>query len=110
MLFTSPPICWFHFPRGSEMSPESSGLASICKHVENKKRDRLSLGVGFPGGSDGKESACGEGHLGSSPGLGRSPGGGHGIPLQYSCLENPHGQRSLAVYSSSCRKESDMTE
>ena len=32
---------------------------------------------------------------GSIPGLGRSPGGGHGNPLQYSCLENPHGQRSL---------------
>ena len=56
--------------------------------------------MGFPGGSDGKESACSEGDLGSVPGLGRSPGGGHGNPLQYSCLENPHGQRSLAGYSS----------
>ena len=36
---------------------------------------------------------------GSIPGLGRSPGGGHGNPLQYSCLENPHGQRRLAGYS-----------
>ena len=36
---------------------------------------------------------------GSIPGLGRSPGGGHGNPLQYSCLENPNGQRSLADYS-----------
>ena len=44
---------------------------------------------GFPGGSDGKESACNAGDLGSIPGLGRSPGGGHGNPLQYSCLENP---------------------
>ena len=43
----------------------------------------------FPGGSDGKESACKAGDLGSTPGLGRSPGGGHGNPLQYSCLENP---------------------
>ena len=41
------------------------------------------------GGSDGKESACSAGDLGSIPGLGRSPGGGHGNPLQYSCLENP---------------------
>ena len=39
------------------------------------------------------------GDLGSLPGLGRSPGGGHGNSLQYSCLENPHGQRSLAGYS-----------
>ena len=54
---------------------------------------------GFPGGSDGKESACNAGDLNSIPGLGRSPGGGHGNPLQYSCLENPHGQRSLAGYS-----------
>ena len=43
---------------------------------------------GFSGGSDGKESACDAGDLGSIPGLGRSPGGGHGNPLQYSWLEN----------------------
>ena len=47
----------------------------------NKKR-------GFPGGSDGKESACSAGDLGSTPELGRSPGEGNGNPLQYSCLEN----------------------
>ena len=40
------------------------------------------------GGSDGKESFCNAGDLGLIPGLGRSPGGGHGNPLQYSCLEN----------------------
>ena len=45
--------------------------------------------LGFPGGSDGKESACNEVDLGSIPGLGRSRGGGHGNPLQYSYLENP---------------------
>ena len=66
--------------------------------------------MGFPGGSDGKESACNAGTLGSIPGLGRSPGGGHGNPLQYSCLENPHGQRSLVGYSPWGRKESDTTE
>ena len=44
--------------------------------------------VGFPGGSDGKESACNAGDLGSIPGLGRSPGEGNGNPLQYSSLEN----------------------
>ena len=43
---------------------------------------------GFPGGSDGKESASNEGDLGSSPGLGRSPGEENGYPLQYGCLEN----------------------
>ena len=44
--------------------------------------------MGFPGGSDGKESACNVGDLGSIPGPGRSPGEGNGNPLQYSCLEN----------------------
>ena len=44
---------------------------------------------GFPGGSAGKESACNVGDLGSIPGSGRSPGGGHGSPLQCYCLENP---------------------
>ena len=43
----------------------------------------------FPGGSDGKESACNVGDLGSIPGLGRSPGEGKGYPLHYSGLENP---------------------
>ena len=61
-------------------------------------------------GSDGKESACSVGGLGSIPGLGRFPGGGHDNPLQYSCLEDPHGQRSLAGYSPWGRKESDTTE
>ena len=46
--------------------------------------------LGFPGDSDGKESACHAGELGLIPGLRRSPGGGHGNPLQYSCLENPY--------------------
>ena len=44
---------------------------------------------GIPGGSDSKESACNAGDPGSIPGLGRSPGEGHGYPCQYSCLENP---------------------
>ena len=47
------------------------------------------LRLGFPGDSDGKESAGNAGDLGSIPGSGRSPGEGNGYPLQYSCLENP---------------------
>ena len=50
--------------------------------------------MGFPGGLDGKESACSVGDLGSIPRLGRSPGGGHGNSLQYSCLENPMDRRA----------------
>ena len=45
--------------------------------------------MGFPGGSDGKESIHNAGDLGLIPGLGRSPGRGHGNPLQYSRLESP---------------------
>ena len=45
--------------------------------------------MGFPGGSDGKESACNAGDPDSIPELGRSPGEGKGYPPQYSCLENP---------------------
>ena len=46
------------------------------------------LDMGFLSGSDGEESACNEGDPGLIPGLGGSPGRGHGNPLQYSCLEN----------------------
>ena len=62
------------------------------------------------GGSDRKESSCIAGDLGSIPRLGRSPGGGHGNPLQYSCLENPYGQRSQVGYSPWGCREFDMTE
>ena len=67
-------------------------------------------GDGVPCGSVSKEPACEVGDLGSIPGWERSPGGGHGHPLQYSCLESPQGQRRLAGYSSWGHKESDVTE
>ena len=66
--------------------------------------------MSFPGGTDGKESARNAGHLGLIPGLGRSPGGGHGNPLQCSLLENLHGQKSPGGYSPWDCKESDTTE
>ena len=62
------------------------------------------------GGSDSKESTCTAGDLGSIPGSGRSLGERNGNPLQYLCLENPHGQRSLAGHSPCGHKESDTTE
>ena len=65
---------------------------------------------GFPGGSDGKESAFNAGDLGSIPGSRRSPGEGNGNPLQYPCLENSMDKRSLAGYNLWARKESDTTE
>ena len=49
----------------------------------------ISSFLGFPGGSEGKASACNRGDPGSIPGSGRSPEEGNGNPLQYSCLENP---------------------
>ena len=66
--------------------------------------------MGFPGVSDGKESTCNAEDLGSIRRLGRSPGEGNGNPFQYSCLENPHGKRSLGGYSPWGQKESGMTE
>ena len=66
--------------------------------------------MGFPGSSDGKESACSLGDLGLIPGFGRSPGDGNANPLQYSCLENPMENGSLVGYSPQGRKELDTTE
>ena len=76
------------------------------------RRDRPPTPVflGFPHGSAGKESTHNVGDLGLLPGMGRSCGGGHGNPLQYSCLENPYGQRSLAGYSPWGCKELDTTK
>ena len=66
--------------------------------------------MGFPGSSDSKEYACNVEDLGSIPVLGRSPGGGHGNPPHYSCLESIHEQRSLAGYSPWGGQELDTTE
>ena len=65
---------------------------------------------GFPKWLSSKESTCNVGDMGSIPGLGRSPGRGNGNSLQYSCLEDPDGQRSLEGYSPLGCKESDMTK
>ena len=101
----------FHFPR----IVRDSWVAQLVKNPPTMqetpvwflgqevpgRRGRLATPVflGFPGGSDGKESTCNVGYLGLILGLGRSPGGGHSNPLQYSCLKNPHEQRSLVGYS-----------
>ena len=68
--------------------------------------------MNFFGGLDGKESAYNVGDLGLIPGLGRSPGGGHGNPLQYSCLEDPmdrgawqatvHGVAYIYIFRNVC--------
>ena len=66
--------------------------------------------MGFPGGSDGKESACNARGPGWIPGSGRSPGGWHGNPLQYSCLENPMDRGAWLATVLWGHKESDTTE
>ena len=63
-------------------------FALTCFFTDNVLLWYLNTQKGFLGGSDGKESACNAGDLGSSPGLERSPGEGNGYPCQYSGLEN----------------------
>jgi len=64
--------------------------------------------MGFPGGSDGKESVCNAGDLGLIPGSGKFPGEGYGNPVQYSCLGNPM-DRGVWRAPWGCKK-SDGTE
>ena len=75
------------------------------RHGVGKCSWKNDTSKGFPCGSLGKESTCN-----ILTWLGRSPGGGHGSPLQYSFLENPHGQKSLVGYSPLGHKVSDTTE
>ena len=86
-------------------------LQILLKPSEEQLRENIcTIYTSFPSGSDGKESTYDVGDLGLFPGLGRSHGEGNGNPLQYSCLENPHGPRSLVGYSPWGHKESDTTE
>ena len=81
------------------------------KSAVNKNFKLFSIiSLDLPSGSDSKESACNAGDHCSFPRSGRSPGGGLGNPLQYSCLENLHGQRNLAGYCPWGSKEADITE
>ena len=69
--------------------PELAAFLYTNNELSEKEVGKTTPFMGFPGGSDGKESSCSAGDLGLIPLLGRSPRGGHGNPLQYSCLENP---------------------
>ena len=88
----------------------AQSLSTLCLGFSIYKTRIVIPTAGFAGGLDGKESACYAGDLGLVPGLGRSLGGGRGNPLQYSCLETLHGQRSLAGCSPWGGKELDTTE
>ena len=112
LLQRGPGKHWWMLPEGTQWRG-SSGI-----NVQQPWVDHLSFLqfgsssgiVGFPGGSEGKESACNAGDLGSVPGLGRSLGEGNGYPLQYSPPGKSHGQRSVAGYSPWGCKESDTTK
>ena len=89
---------------GKSFEPKILHAAKLSLKWEGKTKihQAFKLLAPFPhilhenfGGSVGKEYTCNAGNLGSIPGLGRSPGEGHGNTLQYSCLENPRRQRSL---------------
>ena len=72
-------------------SPSSPGQPQVLKSTASGAHGFAGVlgSTSFPGGSEGKASACNAGDPGSIPGSGRSPGEGNGNPLQYSCLENP---------------------
>ena len=80
-------------------------------HVVELKFKTGHLTLAFPGGSGSKESACNAGNLGLIPGSGRSPGGGHGNPLQYSCWENSmdRGAWGLTVHKVAKRLSNSYT-
>ena len=98
------PCAWAAIP--SAQAPPSLTVPALWRQPSpwaQRPSTGVHLHLGFPAGSDGKESACNAGDLGWIPGLGRSPGEGNSYPLQCPSLENP-------MDSPRGRKESDMTE
>ena len=76
--------------RGADLySPNKFDINKNLKQLASTEHNQVVNGMSFPGGSDGKESACNAGDPASIPRSGKSPGEGNGNPLQYSCLENP---------------------
>ena len=107
-------IDWFDLliVQGTLKSLLHSSKASILQHSAFflSQLSHPHMTTRFPGGSDDKESAFNAGDLGSILGLGRSPGGGHGNPFQYSCLENPMDRGAWWATVHGGHRESDMTE
>ena len=98
--------CFHHL----QIVPSSAGGLSFFIPNGTGSQIRNSSSWGFPGGSDGKASACNAGVPCSIPGSGRSPGEGNGNPLQQLLPGKSHGRRSLIDYSLWSHKESDTTE
>ena len=82
----------------------------MAKCIQSNLAQCLSHTKGFLGGAVVKNGPADAGDTGLISGSGRSPGGGNDNPLQYFCLENAHGQRSLMGYSPWHRKELDMIQ
>ena len=97
---------------GSSSVPGTSSISISFDSifVKNANISNSPDVLGFPGGSDGKESACYAGDPGSNPGLGRSPGEGNGNPFQDSCLENPKDREAWRGTVHGGCKEWDTTE
>ena len=97
---------------GSPLKSLTSGSYSQHPGVNHHGREygKEHVSMGLPGGSVGKESTCNVGDLGLIPGLGRSPRGGHGNPLQYSGLENPM-DRGLwqAIVHGDCKTQTQLS-
>ena len=117
-FFTSDVEDWERLPARDQ---DSAGTwrAGTRKWVDDSRREncksRLSIDAGddapgLPGGLNGEELACQARDAGLIPGSGRSPGGGHGNPLQYSCLENPMDKGAWRAAVHGVTKESDKTE
>ena len=96
-------------PQTSPWCARSETVGGV--HICQKESNSILLSMtGFPGGSVVKNLPANAGDVGLIPDSGRSSGEGNGYPLQYSCLEKSHGQRSLVGYSQWDCKELDMTE
>ena len=92
-------------PNITHIGPSPLVQQTFIEHILSSR-----LTVKWPGGSDGKESTCKGGDLGSIPGSGRSPGGGHGYPLQCFCLENAMDRGAWWATVHGGRTELDKTE
>ena len=105
---------WPEIERGPSSLGEQSLSLWTTRKVPYLSKSWQPLIVSFPGGTlvvkNPPANAGDIRDMSSIPGSGRSPGGGHGNPLQYSCLENPMDKRSLAGYGPNSQKESDTTE
>ena len=97
LLHTLPFLYDRLFQKSLPMKHNFLGVRIWCSPKKIYLKNLSSIKLGFPGGSDGEESACNAGDPGAIPESGRSPGDGNGYPLQYSCLENSMDRRAWWV-------------